>query len=133
MGTLGRCGVGFITKDFVAFTRSTWNDGRNHSWMIYSNGYNPTSKAFNADQNKYGQNWCQDNEEIIVIINTQRMEATICNVSELKNSDDDEDISFTENVHFVKLPKDKDIALVLDFGSTKQSIHCLSQKIKYLK
>merc|ERR1712228_153568 len=69
MGEVGRCAVGFITRKFVNFNRSTWNNGRND---MYSNGYNPTSHAFNEkDQSaKYLSTWCQDNEKIIVKINT---------------------------------------------------------------
>ena len=109
-------GPGFCTKEFKDRTSRFWNDGDNHSMVLYQHGYCPSSIDFKLNENdmngdwvieKYFEMW-QQGDTVIVEMNMQEQKGRIWNKE------------IPDNVLVVGLPNECTFLLMM--GNTDQII-----------
>ena len=149
MGRPSECGIGFCTRDFNDFEHAHyWNNGQNHSMVLYTNGYNPWShsmfrveadaRSWHEDNSliKYlSRSWCSEQgEEVIVKIHTVTMRVLIWNYSRLQigNLQFDEVDRFSDAAFLFELPMDKEIAMIVEMGHSEQTMTVINQRFRYL-
>ena len=127
-------GFGFISRQFEEIEeRDRWNDGRNHCLVYYGNGYCVRSEEFDLlsdGKSRFWKTQWYDQKEIVnVKIHTNRMEALLWNKSKMKkdNLEFDECDPYNLSQHLIRLPKHKEIALIVVVGCTPQTFTNLSQ------